>query len=382
MKILLAADENKSLMNGAAGVVINLEKSLRKLGHEVKVLMLSPTNKGIQEGDNYYLPSYPSRIYPDLRQSNVWRHPYITEIVEWKPDIIHIHTEGSVSRISRSISRKTGAPYIMTMHTYYEKFVFRKIAGTKFANVLFRGVCKFFYRGSELIVVPSAKGKKLLRGYKVKKPVCVIPNGIRLERFQKEFSEEEKKAFLEKLGLGDASGVFVVVSRISAEKKLDELVEYFGDVVKEDSGARLIMAGDGPALADLKKQVEESGLSGNVVFTGMIAQEELYRYYKSGIGFLSASDFEMHSLTYLEAITCGLPLLCRDDPCLEGVLEDRVNGFAWKTREEFVSSCLSLIRDKELQKKYSAASLEISDNFGAETCARRTAELYAEVCGK
>ncbi len=380
MKILLAADINKTLMNGAVGVVINLEKNLKELGHDVKVLMLSPTNESIQEEDNYCLPSHPSRWYPDIRQTRVWRHPFITEIIEWRPDIIHIHTEGSVARISRSISRKTGAPFVITMHTYYEKYIFHKIAGTKFTNVLFRGVSKFFYRGTKAVTVPSAKGKKLLLSYKVKKPIYIIPNGIEQERFRKDFPDEEKAALIEKLGLSGASGIFVVVSRISVEKKLDEMIEYFGDVVKADSGAALIIAGDGPALEDLKKQVEKSGLSGNILFTGMIDQEDLYRYYKSGIAFLSASDFEMHSLTYLEAITCGLPLLCRDDPCLEGMLEERVNGFAWKTREEFVSGCLSLMRDKTLRERFSAASLEISENFSAKKCAMDMADFYKKFC--
>ena len=381
MKILLTADENKSLMNGAAGVVITLEDALRKMGHEVKVLMLSPDNHGIKEGENdYYLPSYPVKLYPDLRMTSVRRHPYITEIKEWKPDIIHIHTEGSMARIGRDISRCTGAPYIMTMHTYYEKFVFHKLAGAKFISLLFSGFSTFCYRGSTVMTVPSAKGKMLLRSYKIKKPVVVIPNGIKLYRFQKEFSEEEREALLRELGISDDARVFVVISRISAEKKLDELLEYFADVVKADGRAVLILAGDGPELEDLKKQVRDAGIADHVKFTGMIAQEDLYRYYKSGIAFLSASDFEMHSLTYLEAIACGLPLVCKDHPCLVGVLKNNENGFAWKTREEFVSGCLKLIRDKELCRQFSDASLKRADRFDEMVCARRMAKLYEKVC--
>ena len=382
MKILLAADENKTLMNGAAGVVINLENSLRELGHEVKVLTLSPTEQGMKDGDDYYLPSHPVWMYPAFRQTRVRNHPYIDEIIAWNPDIIHVHTEGSCARIARKISGMTGAPFIMTVHTYYEKFAFHKLSGTKIVNLLFRILAAYFLRGAKVLTVPSAKGKKVLRGYKVKKPIFVIPNGIKLDRFQKEFSKEEKAALLKKLGLSGSTGIFVVVSRISAEKKLDELLEFFGDVVRADGGASLIIAGDGPIMEELKMQAARPELAGHVVFTGMIPQEELYRYYKSGIAFLSASDFEMHSLTYLEAISCGLPLICRDDPCLEGVLENKVNGFAWKTREEFVSGCLSLIKDKELQKHFSEASLRISENFGAKTCAARMARLYAKVCKK
>ena len=95
--------------------------------------------------------------------------------------------------------------------------------------------------------------------------------------------------------------------------------------------------------------------------------------------FVSASTFEVHSLTYLEAMTCGLPLVCRKDPCLKGVLKDGVNGYTYQTEKEFVSRVTQILNDRGLQQRMSRNALKRSEAFTDQRFVDRTVALYRKV---
>lgn len=379
MKILLATDGYTHTTNGVANVVIALADKYRAEGHSVKVLTLSDSRKSYQKGEDYFISSFSILIYPDTRQSVVRRHPFLKEIIEWRPDIIHIHTEGSVAGMSRYISKKTDAPIVMTMHTDWAKFAFHDHSEAAFVKFLGSLGSKLVYRDARLMTVPSPKAQDLLKGYLPKRRVVVIPNGIKLERFQQPLTQEERAELLAQYGLKDNGKLLVIVSRISAEKRLDEILEFFPRLRQADPEVQLLIAGDGPDKKNLEHLAEKLGITDSVIFAGMVPPEKVYRIYKLGTAFLSASTFEMHSLTYLEAIACGIPLICRNDPCLRGVLDDGVNGFTYETQDEFTKKVLKVIQNPALRQQMSDAALQKSLEFSDTACAHRMIEMYGEV---
>ena len=62
------------------------------------------------------------------------------------------------------------------------------------------------------------------------------------------------------------------------------------------------------------------------MFAGMVPPDQVGRYYQLGDLFVSASASETQGLTYMEALRAGVPLLCRRDACLDGVVIQGVNG--------------------------------------------------------
>ena len=142
--------------------------------------------------------------------------------------------------------------------------------------------------------------------------VTVIPNGIRLERFQRPIIADDRVSLLRQIGLSDNGYILVMVTRISREKNIMEILEYFPALLHALPEAQLLIVGDGPDRKRLESFVKRQGLSGHVRFTGRIDPNEVYRYYALGNVFVSASTFEVHSISYLEAIACGLPLVCRE----------------------------------------------------------------------
>ena len=90
------------------------------------------------------------------------------------------------------------------------------------------------------------------------------------------------------------------LSRVSYEKNIQAVLAALPSVLEEDDKVRLVVAGDGPYLPDLKSQAKKLGILDKVVFTGMIAPGETALYYKAADFFISASTSETQGLTYLE----------------------------------------------------------------------------------
>ncbi len=379
MKILIASDSYKYQTSGVANVVIAHVNELRRRGYSVKVLTLSNNGESYRDGDDYYIGSLPFLVYPDLRISFVRKDPLFEELKEWKPDIIHMHTEGSVARMARAIAEENDTPYVMTSHTDYAQYVFGRFCSTVPVRIFASKCGSVGFRGAKVITAPSEKALTFPQLSTVIKHTVVIPNGIKLEQYQKKFSAEEKANLFQKYGLTDNGKTIVIVSRVSKEKNIKEVLTYLPSLIEKMPDVQLIIVGDGPDRKRLETYTQKQELSGHVTFTGRISPEEVYRYYDMGNLFVSASTFEVHSLTYLEAMACGLPLVCRDDLCLKGVLENGVNGFTYQTEEEFVESVTKILTDDELRGQMHENALKTAADFSDKRFVDRMLELYEKV---
>ena len=140
--------------------------------------------------------------------------------------------------------------------------------------------------------------------------------------------------------------------------------------------AQLLIVGDGPDRKRLEKFCGRCGLSKCIRFTGRVEPDHVYRYYALGDVFVSASTFEVHSMTYLEAMACGLPLVCRNDPCLKNVLEDGENGFIYNTEQEFVNAVSKILSDRQLWEAMHNSALEKVKDYTDTRFVEHTIALY------
>ena len=134
--------------------------------------------------------------------------------------------------------------------------------------------------------------------------------------------------------------------------------------------------GDGPYRSELENEVRTRGLADRVIFAGMVEPARVADYYKAGDVFVSASQSETQGLTYIEAMAAGLPLLCRRDDCLNGVLSPNENGFAYTTETEFLSA-VSALQSAALRKQLGAAAQTLAaDRFSEDGFARAALAVY------
>jgi len=137
--------------------------------------------------------------------------------------------------------------------------------------------------------------------------------------------------------------------------------------------------GGGPWRAKLEELALELGLTApDVIFTGMVPQEEIQDWYRMGELFVSASTSETQGLTYVEALAAGVPALCRADPCLEGVIRNGENGWQYLGEEDFLGKLECFFRDEDLRARMTAAALTSAEDFSAERFAQRVETVYRE----
>lgn len=336
MKVLITTDWYEPVINGVVTSVMNLSRQLRERGHEVKILTLSRTCHSYIEGDVIYAGSIGmGYIYPQARlKIPAVAGDYMEMLLEWKPDIVHSQCEFSTFFLAKRIASELQIPIVHTYHTVYEDYTHyfspQKAWGRNIVQLMTRKLSN----AVETLIAPSDKIRKILDGYQVSCPVEVIPSGISLEKYQVCKKEGWREKIRTQLGIPQDALVLVYVGRMAKEKNIEELLEYQQDA--EKNGVILLLVGDGPHLPELKKKAEELKVTEHVIFTGMIAPEEVGHYYQAGDLFVSASTSETQGMTYAEALAGGIPLLCRRDGCLEQVVTDGENGWQYDDREDFL----------------------------------------------
>lgn len=376
MRILLTTDTYYPMINGVVISTSNLYKELKKQGHEVKILTLSHTGEEKVEGDVYYLKSMKVNVYPDARIKFPFYNKLINEIMEWKPEVVHSQTEFSTMMAAKHIVKKFNMPHIHTYHTMYEDYLNYLFGGKIIKRSTAAKVTRFILNSIDEVIAPTDKTKMALRDYGVQCDINIIPTGIDLEKFQKSVTEEEKQQLRLSHGIKEEDKVMVYVGRIAEEKNIDEIITLFPEVLKKVPNTKLLIVGGGPHLEILKNLVREKALEEEVIFTGMVEPEEVYKYYKLGHIFATASTSETQGLTYLEALSSGCPVICRYDKAVDGVVLQGRNGFSYKNPWEFVLYASETLLDEGFRGELSARAEGKAEEYSSRTFANNVLNLY------
>lgn len=380
MKILITTDLFTTSTNGVVTSVKNLFDELVSKGHDVRILTLSDSAHSFSKDNVYYIRSMPiGFVYPDVRMPLSYHHRYIKRLIEWEPDVIHSQCEFFTYQFALYISKRTGAPIVHTYHTLYEQYVPYLIPSKRLGKRVVRTLSRRRLKRAQTVIAPTSKVEDALRGYGLRNSIAVIPSGISLEQHKKRISPKERKAKRAALGISDDTTVLLNLGRLGTEKNLDELVLFFAKAKPKFPSLVFLIVGDGPAREGLEELAERLGVRDSVLFTGMVAPSEVQNYYQLGDIFVSASTSETQGLTYIEAAANGLPLLCRDDPCLDDIIMEGENGYTYTNSAEFVSKLGSILARPDWISNARKESEKIADTFDKKNFGDAIEDIYDSV---
>ncbi|MBE6654458.1 MAG: glycosyltransferase family 4 protein [Ruminococcaceae bacterium] len=383
MKILITTDLFTTETNGVVTSVKNLYEAMKARGHDVRILTISESTHSHNDGDVYYIRSVSlEAVYPNVRMPVSYHHRLIKELIEWHPDVIHSQCELFSFRFAMHVSKLTGAPIVHTYHTMYEQYVTYVIPAERLGKFIVKIMSRSTLNKVEHVVVPTEKVEEVLHNYGIERNISVVPSGISLEQHMKRLTAEERAAKRAELGIDENSIVLVNLGRLGEEKNVHELLRYFARALEENESLAFLIVGDGPARPVLEKLCEELKIKDKVVFTGMVEPLKVYQYYQTGDIFVSASTSETQGLTYIEAAANGLPLLCRKDPCLEGVIKNSENGFEYTDEDEFISALRFMASNEKWRKNAALESEKTARAYGKEAFAEAIEKIYVSVLQK
>ena len=355
-----------------------LKRMLEQRGHEVRILTLSFTSYSHMDEKEgvYYVGSVSAeRVYHFARIRSHLGISMIRLIKKWGPDIVHSQCELTSFPVAKRIARECKVPLVDTYHTVYEDYINYVIPLKKLARPTVSFLSRYRAGDIDCIVVPTRKTYDLLRSYRIKKRIEIIPSGIDLSVFRKYRDPAEFAALHRKYGIPDNDYIVAGIGRIAKEKNIEEVIEDIASLGRSD--ITYLIVGDGPYRAEIEEKVRKSGIK--AVFTGMIDHDELDLYYKFADVFVSASTSETQGLTYDEALASGTPCLCRADPCIEGVIINGVNGWQYNDRREFSEKLSLLLSDRSLLAQMSKNAAASADSFSAELFGKRVEQLYLDL---
>lgn len=377
MKILITTDLYTVTTNGVVTSVRNLYEELTRSGHEVRILTLSESGRSRKEGDVYYIRSVSlERVYPQVRMPTSYRHRLIRELVRWKPDVIHSQCEFFTFQYAQRISKLTGAPIVHTYHTLYEQYVGYLFKSKRLGRRVVRVLSRKRLKRVKRVIAPTHKVEDALRDYGMKNPISIVPSGIDLEQSMLRISAEERQERRLALGIENDRFVLLNLGRLGTEKRVEELLCLFADARKENPSLIFLIVGDGPARKQLIKQCDELGITDSVIFTGMVDPKQVHCYYQLADLFVSASTSETQGLTYVEAAANGLPLLCREDPCLQDVLLLGQNGYTYSDERGFMDALLYIVSDSKWRESAGLKSRELASRFDKRIFADSVESVY------
>ena len=383
MNVLIFTDTYYPETNGVAMSTKLLVDTLKAKGHQVMVVTSVTSNKQpFKEGSviNITYPEKGNRGYIATR--NIYTLTMFKHVRAFKPEVIHVETNGQIGQLGRYTSELLDIPFVYTYHTYHEKYVMYVKSGlmSRITRATERRYFQKMTKISTEIIAPSTKVKNYLRKKGVDKYINVIPTGINPKWLEEDDAEKKDIKYLhKKFELEDDTKIVLYVGRLIKEKSIDSLLQSFRkylDLYQDD--VRLILVGDGEQADELKELVDQLDLSNNVIFAGKVNHEKIKSYYLMADAFVSASLSETQSMAILESMACSTLVLARDDNLLSNLIDDEVNGFIYVDDEQFISKLHKMLTmdEPELEKMKVAAKKKVISDYNVDKYAEKVLEVY------
>ncbi|GAB7388782.1 glycosyltransferase family 4 protein [Bacillaceae bacterium] len=281
-------------------------------------------------------------------------------------------------------------PIILTLHGYFAREAINygyfnekeKNRVLEFSLKLEKEALNYI---SGLITVDSRIKDYVINTIDTSSPIKVIWNAIDDERFYP-VSELEKKKIRKKLKL-DVDNWYILVARRFVKKNgVEYALQALKHLKKKDllSNVKTILIGEGPEYDFLFRYVKENKLDEHVYFLGAINHQKVHLYYQAcDIVLLPSTKSddveEATSLSMLEGMSCGKPVVASNIGGLKEIIIDGYNGllFEDKNIEELASKIIELITNNNLYSMISIQSRQyIIKNHGYIQHAQKILDFF------
>lgn len=384
MKILMLTWEYPPrIVGGIARVVNDLSKRLIKDGHEVTVVTYRDSadvpeyenDKGVNvyRVDNYMI--HPNNFIDWIMQLNFNMLSKATEIInkEGGFDVIHAH-DWLVTYAAKSLKNAYDIPIVATIHATeagrnsgIHDETQRYINDTEWLLT---------YEATEVIVNSNYMKNEIQRLFGLPfDKINVIPNGINLSNFtgiERDYDFRRQYAM-------DNEKIILYVGRLVYEKGVQHLIAAMPKILSNYHDAKLIIAGRGGMMDELRAEASNLGLNDKIYFTGYLNSKQVQKMYKCADVAVFPSTYEPFGIVALEAMLAGVPTVVSDVGGLDEIVTHGVDGMKSYAgnANSIADSVTALLYDHQLATNVSKkAKQKVKDQFNWEKIAQDTHFTY------
>lgn len=269
MRILIVSDAWHPQVTGVVRTLTKVIAELEGMGHEVRVI---PPRM---------FRTIPAPSYPEIRLALLPGRRMRREIEEFKPEAIHLATEGPLGWSARSYCLKHGWPFTTSYTTRFPEYLHaRWRVPLRWSYSVLR---RYHNAGAAtMVATPSMRASLAEWGFR-----CLVPwtRGVDMEHFR-----PQPKSFLD-----FPRPVWLYAGRVAIEKNIEAFLTL-------DLPGTKVVVGAGPQLDELRARYRR------VVFAGYRVNGELARYYAAADVFVFPSRTDTFGLVLLEALASGVPV--------------------------------------------------------------------------
>jgi len=292
-----------------------------------------------------------------------------------KFDVINTHFVLPSGPVGDRLARFAGIPNILTLHggDLYDP----SKSFSPHQHMWLRLWIRSLLRRSDIVVGQSKNTlENMRRFYTPEIEGLRIPLGIR----RRSVSAGSRAAY----GFSADEFLLVTVGRLVARKAITDLIKIVEKLREEPF--RLLIIGSGPQELLLKKFCAHRNLQNRVSFFGQVKEDEKFRILKMCDAYVSTSQHEGFGLVFLEAMSCGLPIICYNHGGQTDFLENEATGYLVPVNHlnMFASACLKLFKKQEIRQQMSRENLRRIEDLYIENCAERYEAIFDEAvqrCG-
>jgi glycosyltransferase involved in cell wall biosynthesis len=254
-------------------------------------------------------------------------------------DIVWTQSIGPIGALAMYYAKKHHKPLVSFVHSV-EWFLFSKSLKRfkEFVEFTIRKAVPFLYNKCDMIIVPFDGMMPMLEDIGIKKKMEVVYLGINAERFR---PPESKILAKEKLGLNPNNIVIGYLGRFGREKDIPTLYNAFRKIHGDRPNTTLLLVGGEIKPFEHMEDIKVIGSVDNPV-----------NYYQAMDIYVLPSLTETTSLTTMEAMACGLPVVVTPVGYVEKYVEHKFNGFTFppKNVERLALLLNTLIKDPNMRK--------------------------------
>ena len=331
LRVLLACDTFWPEINGSANFVARLAAGLVERGHDVHVAAPAYTNKKVgafqeeHEGQTMTVHRiYSWRWYPHpwLRFSLPWRikqnSARILDAV--KPDVVHFQSHIVIGRGMTLEGMKRGVRLIGTNHFMPENLleytaILPKRLKPWAVQLAWDAADRSFSR-AERVTAPTEKAAEYLAANTSVKDVLAISCGIDAHNYTPDFKPKSEN-------------LIVFLGRMAEEKQVDKLLRAFAKL-DPALNAKLELMGGGDQEKPWRALAASLGLGDRVHFASYVEDDYLRSTLTRAKVFAMPSIAELQSISTMEAMASGLPIVGANAMALPHLVHDGENGFLFE----------------------------------------------------
>lgn len=370
MKILhLIPTLNKG---GAERIVLDMCIELVRQKHEVKLVALHPENQY-----EFLTQSLDYTVVETQVELSLWRKNRVDVsalqqmIDAFQPDVIHSHLfEAEMNLTFCTFSEHTKR--IIHFHDnmiQMERFNLKTFTNKKKLTNWYERKLVLKSLPIKTVAIGISKDSIQYIRYNLADKINAqfLHNAIDLHRFD-EVSKNKKN-----------TGNLVMVGSLIPVKGHQLALQTMVELKSRNINSQLIIIGDGSLRTTMEDEVRNLNLKDLVLFKGMVDQPEVI-VSNSSI-FLHTSFSEAFGLVLVEAMACGLPVVCTDGKGNRDLIHEGENGFMiWERDPKLLADKVQFLLENETERQRMGENAHrFAQQFGMEAYVDRLLNAYRDL---